>query len=132
MRQERYCPKSTMDSDLKRGNNAHYSYGRVFAFLPACRMDDISLREGISRREGGGSVQMFRRLKWRRLTMLPTLPPLLQHLKNRFLNQEGQDLVEYALIVAMLSFCAVAAERNVANSISQAYLNLANTFNADL
>jgi Flp pilus assembly pilin Flp len=65
-------------------------------------------------------------------TMVALLRPLFVHLKDRFLNESGQDLVEYALIVAMLSFCAVAAERNVAVSISGAFLNLANTFNADL
>ena len=64
--------------------------------------------------------------------MVPLLRPLLLHLKNRFLDENGQDLVEYALIVAMLSFCAIAAERNIAVSISGAYLNLADTFNDDL
>jgi Flp pilus assembly pilin Flp len=64
--------------------------------------------------------------------MVPLLRPLLLHLKNRFLDENGQDLVEYALIVAMLSFCAIAAEKNVATSISGAYLNLANTFETDL
>jgi Flp pilus assembly pilin Flp len=60
------------------------------------------------------------------------VPSLLVHLKNRFLDERGQDLVEYALIVALLSCCAVAAEKNVAVSISGAYMNLANTFNTDL
>ena len=64
--------------------------------------------------------------------MVPSLRLLLAHLKNRFLDQSGQDLVEYALIVALLSCCAVAAERDVAVSISGAYMNLANTFNTDL
>jgi Flp pilus assembly pilin Flp len=64
--------------------------------------------------------------------MVPSLRLLFTHLKDRFLDQSGQDLVEYALIVALLSCCAVATERNVAVSISGAYMNLANTFNADL
>lgn len=64
--------------------------------------------------------------------MVPSLRLLLTHLKERFLDQSGQDLVEYALIVALLSCAAVAAERNVAVSISGAYLNLADTFNTDL
>jgi Flp pilus assembly pilin Flp len=50
----------------------------------------------------------------------------------RFLQLCGQDLVEYALFVALLSFCAIATERDVAVSISGAYMNLANTFNTDL
>jgi Flp pilus assembly pilin Flp len=67
----------------------------------------------------------------RRSTMVPLLRPLFVQLKDRFLDENGQDLVEYALIVAMLSFCAIAAERNVAVSISGAYQNLANAFNAN-
>jgi Flp pilus assembly pilin Flp len=63
--------------------------------------------------------------------MVPLLRPLFVNLKDRFLNENGQDLVEYALIVAMLSFCAIAAERNVAVSISGAYQNLASSFNAN-
>jgi pilus assembly protein Flp/PilA len=62
--------------------------------------------------------------------MLFMLPRLLLHLKNRFLGDEGQDLVEYALIVAIVSFAAVAAETNVATSIEGAYMQLAATFNA--
>ena len=64
--------------------------------------------------------------------MVPLVGQFWMHLKNRFLNQDGQDLVEYALIVALLSCCAVAAERDVAVSISGAYMNLATTFNTDL
>lgn len=52
--------------------------------------------------------------------------------KSKFLAENGQDLVEYALVVAVLSFCAIAAERNVATSISAAYDNLSTQFNADL
>jgi Flp pilus assembly pilin Flp len=61
--------------------------------------------------------------------MFPRVLPLLIHLKNRFLNEDGQDLVEYALIVALLSFCAIAAERNVATSVAGAYAHLSTTFN---
>jgi pilus assembly protein Flp/PilA len=60
------------------------------------------------------------------------LRTLLFHLKTRFSDEEGQDLVEYALIVALLSFCAVASMQNVATSIAGAYTNLANTFNGDV
>ena len=64
--------------------------------------------------------------------MVPSLRLLFTHLKDWILDQRGQDLVEYALIVALLSTAVVAAERNVAVSISGAYMNLATTFNADL
>jgi Flp pilus assembly pilin Flp len=55
---------------------------------------------------------------------------MLLHLKSRFLNQEGQDLVEYALIVGMLSLCAIAAEKNLATSIFASYQSLAARFSA--
>jgi len=60
------------------------------------------------------------------------LRSLVFHLKARFLDEEGQDLVEYALIVALLSFCAVATMQNVATSIAAAYNNLAGTFNGEV
>ncbi|HEY2858288.1 MAG TPA: hypothetical protein VGJ21_07720 [Terracidiphilus sp.] len=53
----------------------------------------------------------------------------LFQLKSKFLAEDGQDLVEYALIIALLSFCAIAAEKNVASSISGAFLNVADSFN---
>lgn len=64
--------------------------------------------------------------------MLPTFQLLWFRLKNRLLPEHGQDLVEYALIVAMLSLCAVAAEKDVATSISGAFQNLATTFNSEV
>lgn len=50
------------------------------------------------------------------------------HLDGRLLAEDGQDLVEYALIVALLSFCAIAAEQNVAVSISGAFTHIADAF----
>jgi Flp pilus assembly pilin Flp len=71
-------------------------------------------------------------VEWRLLPMLSLYAPLLLRLKNRFRDETGQDLVEYALIVALLSCCAILVEKDVAVSISGAYMNLANTFAADL
>ena len=36
-------------------------------------------------------------------------------------NERGQDLVEYALVVALISFCAIATMRNLAAGIVTAY-----------
>jgi pilus assembly protein Flp/PilA len=58
--------------------------------------------------------------------------PLFIHLKNCFLKEDGQDLVEYALLVALLSFCAIAAMQNLATGITSAFGGLATTFNADV
>lgn len=57
---------------------------------------------------------------------------VLSHLKNRLLNEEAQDLVEYALVVAILSFAAVASMQNLATGIAAAFGGLATTFSADL
>lgn len=57
---------------------------------------------------------------------------LLLQLKCKFLAEDGQDLVEYALIIALLSFCAIASEQNVATSISGAFTNIASAFNTDV
>lgn len=46
-------------------------------------------------------------------------------------HQEGQDLVEYALIIAMMVLAATAGLQTPAQAIYQAYTNSATTFNAD-
>jgi len=47
-------------------------------------------------------------------------------------RQDGQDLVEYALIVALISLGATAAMQSVASDISAAFSNNASTFNSDI
>ena len=64
--------------------------------------------------------------------MKDTMLKLYVMAQNLLSSNEGQDLVEYALIVALLSFCAIAAEHNVASSISGAFSNVASAFNADV
>ena len=57
---------------------------------------------------------------------------LLFKFTSRLPAEDGQDLVEYALVIAFLSFCAIAAEQNVATSISGAFMNIANAFNGEV
>jgi pilus assembly protein Flp/PilA len=40
-------------------------------------------------------------------------------------NDEGQDLVEYALVVALIAFAATAGMQQLANSINTAFSNIA-------
>ena len=47
-----------------------------------------------------------------------------QILKNVFQNEEGQDLVEYALVVALIAFAAIAGMGTLANDINQAFTNI--------
>ena len=51
--------------------------------------------------------------------------------KIRLLSQEdAQDIVEYALLVALIAFAVTAGLRNVATSITTAFNNLNSTFTA--
>lgn len=50
-----------------------------------------------------------------------------QALKIRFLSEEnGQDLIEYALVVALIAFAATAGMNSVANQINTAFANIGN------
>ncbi len=42
-------------------------------------------------------------------------------------RQEGQDLVEYALVVALIGFAAVAGMGTLANDINSAFSNIGST-----
>lgn len=44
-------------------------------------------------------------------------------LKRLWQEEEGQDLVEYALLLVLISLAAVAAMNTLANAISTAYGN---------
>jgi len=57
--------------------------------------------------------------------MLLNLYVKFQDLMNR---EEGQDLVEYALVVALIALGAVASMRTVATSISTEFSVIESTF----
>jgi pilus assembly protein Flp/PilA len=54
------------------------------------------------------------------------MPELIRNLfpkiAVKLLNEEGQDLVEYSLIFAVVAFGSVAGMSGVAQSVSQAFL----------
>lgn len=58
--------------------------------------------------------------------------PLFTHLKNLFLNEEGQDLVEYALVVALIALAATAGMRTLASDINSAFTGVGTTLNTDM
>ena len=41
-------------------------------------------------------------------------------------NEEGQDLIEYALVVALIAFAATAGMNTVASNINTAFSNIGN------
>ena len=45
-------------------------------------------------------------------------------LRNLIERQDGQDLVEYALIVALISLAAVAGMNSLAGDINTAFINI--------
>jgi pilus assembly protein Flp/PilA len=62
-------------------------------------------------------------------------------MKNKFLamcvkiqtklqSEEGQDLIEYALVVALIAFAATAGMKTLATSINNAFSNIALTLNS--
>lgn len=50
-----------------------------------------------------------------------------------FLNrEEGQDLVEYALVVALIAFAAIAGMGTLAKDINNAFLGIGNTLQSSI
>jgi pilus assembly protein Flp/PilA len=45
-------------------------------------------------------------------------------LRGLFLNQKAQDLIEYALVVALIAFAAAAGMNSVATQINAAFTNI--------
>jgi pilus assembly protein Flp/PilA len=61
--------------------------------------------------------------------MLYGIAPLLSHVKNLFLREEGQDLVEYALVVALIALAATVGMSTLATDISNAFTGIGTTLN---
>lgn len=56
-----------------------------------------------------------------------SIPFLLEKLQLLLSREEGQDLVEYALIVALISLAAVAGMSTLAGDINTAFNNVGST-----
>jgi pilus assembly protein Flp/PilA len=50
-------------------------------------------------------------------------------LKNALANEDGQDLIEYALVVALVAFAATAGMGSLATGINTAFVNIATKLN---
>jgi len=53
------------------------------------------------------------------------LQPLLE-------NEEGQDLIEYALVVALIAFAATAGMSSLAGSINAAFIAIGTTLSTTI
>ena len=51
---------------------------------------------------------------------------------SRVKDESGQDLIEYALIIALIAFAAVVGMQDLANGINTAFNLIANTVNSYL
>jgi pilus assembly protein Flp/PilA len=49
----------------------------------------------------------------------------MNFMKRLWNEEEGQDLVEYALLVVLISLAAIVAMKNLASGISDAFSNAA-------
>lgn len=53
----------------------------------------------------------------------------MQMLRTRFMSEDGQDLIEYALVIALIAFAATAGMQGVATKISAAFSNIGTKLN---
>jgi pilus assembly protein Flp/PilA len=49
-----------------------------------------------------------------------------------FLDEEGQDLIEYALVVALIAFGAIAGMQGLASQINTAFGQIGNTLTSSV
>jgi pilus assembly protein Flp/PilA len=54
----------------------------------------------------------------------------LQMLRSSLLSEEGQDLIEYALVVALIALAATAGMSSVATKIGTAFNSIGNKLNS--
>ncbi|HEY3704328.1 MAG TPA: Flp family type IVb pilin [Terracidiphilus sp.] len=55
-----------------------------------------------------------------------------QNLKSSLMQEEGQDLVEYALVVALIALAATAGMKALATDISAAFNSVGSQLSADV
>ena len=60
------------------------------------------------------------------------LSGLYFHLRSLIGREEGQDLVEYALVVALIAFGAIAGMSQLATGINNAFSGIATTLTSDV
>jgi len=56
--------------------------------------------------------------------MKETLLKLSVKLQTLMMREEGQDLIEYALVVALIAFAATGSMKILANDINTAFQNI--------
>jgi pilus assembly protein Flp/PilA len=59
--------------------------------------------------------------------MKDTLLKISVKVQTLLMNEEGQDLIEYGLLVALVGFAATAGMKTLANDINQLFTNVGST-----
>lgn len=53
-------------------------------------------------------------------------------LRNLLTSEEGQDLIEYALVVALIAFAAIGGMKTLAGDINTAFKGIGNTLTSSI
>jgi pilus assembly protein Flp/PilA len=61
-----------------------------------------------------------------------SLRTFVSNLKRLFSHDHGQDMVEYALVVALLAFGATAGMKNLAGGLGKAFNTISTTLGTDI
>ena len=61
-----------------------------------------------------------------------TLSARVENLKAVLLQEDGQDLIEYALVVSLIAFAAIAGMGTLANDINTAFSNIGTTLTSNV
>ena len=64
--------------------------------------------------------------------MKETMLKLSAKIQTLMLQEEGQDLIEYALVVALIAFAATAGMKTLATDINLAFTNIGTQLNNNI
>ena len=64
--------------------------------------------------------------------MKDTMLKLYIKMQNLLSSDEGQDLVEYALVVALIALAATAGMKTLATDLNSAFTSVGTTLNTDI
>jgi pilus assembly protein Flp/PilA len=64
--------------------------------------------------------------------MQPELWKLYVKMQNLMTREEGQDLIEYALVVALIAFAATVGMNTLASDINNAFASIGTTLTSAL
>jgi len=63
---------------------------------------------------------------------MKNLIPKMHLALKGLMKEEGQDLVEYALVVALIAFAATAGMKTLANNLNNAFNTIGNTVSSSV